>query len=104
MELITPAVEGTLAAMRGCHKHGVKRIVITSSAAAVYKGSDAKKTTFNRDDWTDVKAKGVTAYEKSKTLAEKAAWDFVANLPEDQKFEVVTINPGLVFWTKPQQR
>ena len=46
-------------------------------------------------DWTDLSV--ATAYEKSKTLAEKAAWDFIGQLPEADRFEVVTINPGLVL-------
>lgn len=83
MELITPAVDGTLAAMRGCQKHGVKRIVITSSCVAIYKPTDKTKTNYNRDDWTDPNRPGVNAYEKSKVMAEKAAWDFLAALPED---------------------
>ena len=97
MELITPAVNGTLAAMKGCKKHGVKRIVITSSVAAIYKPTDLKQTSFSRNDWTDVKSKAVGAYEKSKTLAEKAAWDFLEALPENERFELVTVNPGLVL-------
>lgn len=52
---------------------------------------------FTADDWTDPSQKRVGAYEKSKTLAEKAAWEFVEKLPEDEKFELVCINPGLVL-------
>lgn len=94
-ELIKPAVEGTLGALRAAHKYRVKRVVITSSVAAIYRSADKAKTTFTTDDWTDLKI--ASAYEKSKTMAEKAGWDFVASLPEDERFEFVTVNPGLVL-------
>ena len=94
-ELIKPAVEGTLAAMKGALKHKCSRVVITSSVAAIYKSTDKKKTHFTDEDWTDLSV--ATAYEKSKTQAEKAAWDFLANLKEEDRFEVVTINPGLIL-------
>ena len=96
-ELIKPAVEGTLAAMRGALKHGVTRVVITSSVVSIYKNKDAKKTHFSVEDWTDLTLKSNSAYEKSKTMAEKAGWDFLAALPENERFEFVTINPGLVL-------
>ena len=53
------------------------------------------KEIYTEDDWTDVTAVG--AYEKSKTLAEKAAWEFVHSLPEAERFELVTINPVLIM-------
>ena len=95
--MIKPAVEGTLAALKGAQKHKAKRVVVTSSVAAIWKTSDEKQTHFTHDDWTDATSKRVGAYEKSKTLAEKAAWDFVKALPDDEKFELVCINPGLVL-------
>jgi dihydroflavonol-4-reductase len=49
---------------------------------------------YTESDWTDIKVVGPA--EKSKTLAEKAAWDYLHGLPEIERFEVVTINPGLV--------
>lgn len=69
-DLIIPAVEGTLAALKGAQKYKCKRVVVTSSVAAIWKTSDKKQINFNTDDWTDVKQKRVGAYEKSKTLAE----------------------------------
>lgn len=77
--LIKPAVEGTLAVMKAAQLNKVKRVVITSSVAAIYKPSNSGQTKFSEKDWTDVRI--ATAYEKSKTLAESAAWDFVSNLP-----------------------
>ena len=81
--------------MRAAHKYKVQRVVITSSVAAIYRNADKKKTHFTVEDWTDLKI--ASAYEKSKTMAEKAGWDFLANLPENERFEFVTINPGLVL-------
>ena len=99
-ELIKPAVEGTLAAMKACRASKVKRIVITSSCAAVYLCEDIDRPDediFTEENWTDVASPGGSQpYTKSKTLAEKAAWDYLKELPEDEKFEVVTINPSLV--------
>jgi dihydroflavonol-4-reductase len=74
--LIKPAVEGTLAVMRAAHKYKVKRVVITSSVAAILgQREENRKEIYTEEDWTDVTQ--VSAYMKSKTLAEKAAWDFL---------------------------
>ena len=93
-DLIKPAVQGTLACMKGGHANKVERIVITSSVVAIF-ATDKSKTHFTVEDWTDPTI--ARPYEKSKTLAEKAAWDFLAALPEEERFECVTINPGLVI-------
>jgi nucleoside-diphosphate-sugar epimerase len=93
--LIKPAVEGTMSVMRAAHKNKVKRVVITSSVVAIYLSADKKKLNFTVDDWTDLKT--APAYDKSKTMAEKAAWDFQASLPEEERFEIVTICPGMVL-------
>ncbi|KAH9366324.1 hypothetical protein HPB48_006224 [Haemaphysalis longicornis] len=76
----------------------VKRVVVTSSLLAVHGEVDTPaEREFDEDDWTDVEFKGVDAYTKSKVLAEKAAWEFVDTLPAEKRFELATINPGLVF-------
>ena len=93
--LIKPAVNGTVAVMKAAHINKVKRVVITSSVAAIYITADKSKKFFNENDWTDTKI--ATAYERSKTFAEKAAWEFIDNLPDDEKFDLVTINPGMVL-------
>jgi len=93
-DLIKPAVEGTMAVVKAAKQNGVKRVVITSSVAAIYKSKDKKKKEFTIEDWTDCSI--AQPYEKSKTMAEKAAWDFQASLPEEERFEIVTINPGFV--------
>jgi len=95
-KLITPAVEGTLSVMRACKDHGVRRCVITSSIGSVmYRARPADL--FNESHWTELNDPGITVYTKSKMLAEKAAWDFQASLPEAERFEIVTILPGFVL-------
>lgn len=95
-ELIRPAVEGTMAVIRAVHKYKVKRVVVTSSVAAVmYQSPKNMKVENSENDWTDTTSCG--AYEKSKTLAEKAAWDYLHGLPEEERFELVVINPSLIL-------
>ncbi|MFM1952057.1 MAG: hypothetical protein RJA33_851 [Actinomycetota bacterium] len=96
-ELIRPAVEGTLRALKAAKKAGVKRVVLTSSVAAIY-GSDLPedKAAFDESMWSDVSHPvGRVAYTKSKTLAEKAAWDFIKGDAPDMN--LTTINPVLVL-------
>lgn len=95
--VIRPAVDGTVAVMKGCHGAKVKRLVLTSSVVSIWGSPDTKKKNFTPDDWSDTNWKGLDAYSKSKTLAERAAWDFLANLPDAERFELATINPGLIF-------
>lgn len=95
-DLVRPAVEGTLRALRAAHKAGVRRVILTSSVAAIY-GNDlpAGKTEFDETMWSDPNhVVGRVAYTKSKTLAEKAAWDYIA--AEAPELELTTINPVLV--------
>jgi dihydroflavonol-4-reductase len=81
-ELVKPAVDGTLAVLRACHKHKVKRVVITSSLAAISFGHEPEEPVYNEGHWSNIeflKEKGLDfcgGYILSKTLAEKAAWDF----------------------------
>jgi dihydroflavonol-4-reductase len=96
-ELIRPAVDGTLRALRAAKKAGVNRVILTSSNAAVF-GRDLPKGAkeFDETMWTDVDHPiGRAAYRKSKTLAERAAWDFVKN--EAPNMALTTINPSLVI-------
>lgn len=94
-DLIAPAVEGTLRALKAAQDAGVKRMILTSSVVAI-SGSDLPqgKTAYDEDSWTNETDPGTSAYAKSKTLAEKAAWDFVKSTAPDIK--LTTINPGLV--------
>lgn len=94
--LIKPAVEGTLRALKAAKKAGIKRLVLTSSTVAMHGGKEGL-IKINQDSWTDVNAKNVTAYIKSKTLAEKSAWDFIKNQTGNTKLELVVVNPGPIY-------
>ena len=91
-DLINPAVQGTQRALRFAYAAGVRRAVVTSSIVAVF--DETKRGVQDESDWCDLKAKGTTAYAMSKTLAEKAAWDFVTSAPD---MALTCINPGLVL-------
>lgn len=93
-DLIIPAREGSLRVLKAAHRAGVKRVVLTSSIAAMIAGHDRQSKIFNEADWSNVNG-SVDAYAKSKTLAEKAAWTFV-NQP-DVNLELAAINPSLVL-------
>jgi nucleoside-diphosphate-sugar epimerase len=94
-ELIVPAREGTLRVLRASRDAGVKRVVLTSSFAAIGYGHEEQKAPFNEVDWTDPNGHDVQPYTKSKTLAERAAWDFIAK--EGGKLELSVVNPVGVF-------
>ena len=95
-ELIMPAREGALRVLRASRGAGVRRVVQTSSFAAVGYGHAQMERAFNEHDWTIVDGPGLTAYAKSKTLAERAAWDFMAR--EGGDMELAVINPvGVVL-------
>ena len=88
-DFVVPAVNGVLFVLRAAKKAGVKRVVLTSAFGAVGYGTD-KKTPYTENDWTDLNAK-IPFYQKSKTLAEKAAWAYVAG--EGKGLELSTVNP-----------
>jgi nucleoside-diphosphate-sugar epimerase len=94
-ELIVPAREGTLRVLRASRDAGVKRVVQTSSFAAIGYGHPERKTPFDETTWTDPNAGDVQPYTKSKTLAERAAWDFIAR--EGGNLELAVVNPVGVF-------
>jgi nucleoside-diphosphate-sugar epimerase len=97
-ELIVPAREGTLRVLRAARDAGVKRVVMTSSFAAIGYGHEARTTPFDETNWSNVNGEGNgnrIAYSKSKTLAERAAWDFIAK--EGGNLELSVINPVAVF-------
>ena len=73
-DLIMPARDGTLRVLRAARDHGVKRVVLTSSFAAIGYGDAPQDHIFTEDDWTPIDAPN-QAYIKSKTIAERAAWD-----------------------------
>jgi len=94
-EMIKPAVNGTLLALKAAKHAGVKRVVLTSSMAAIM--GNKKSGTMRPEDWADVSEPKMSTYFKSKTLAEKAAWEFVNAQTGDDKLELTVINPGGVF-------
>ncbi|HTV42173.1 MAG TPA: aldehyde reductase [Candidatus Sulfotelmatobacter sp.] len=94
-ELIVPAREGTLRVLRAARNAGVKRVVLTSSFGAIGYGHTPRNTPFDEKDWTDPQANDVMPYIKSKTFAERAAWDFMAK--EGGKLELAVVNPVAVL-------
>ncbi|MDP9035624.1 MAG: aldehyde reductase [Myxococcota bacterium] len=94
-ELILPAREGTLRVLRAARDAGIRRLVLTSSFAAIGYGHRAQEGPFSEESWTDPGGPGVSAYAKSKTLAERAAWDFMAR--EGGALELAVVNPVAVF-------
>lgn len=94
-ELIVPAREGALRALRFAKDAGVTRFVMTSSVAAVAYGHAREKERFTESDWTQPDSPDAYAYVKSKTIAERAARDWVAAHAADMEF--VTVNPSLVL-------
>ena len=100
-DLIRPAKEGTLRVLRAASENGVKRVVLTSSVAAIAAGHPDSKTHFDESDWSLPDSPTIESYPKSKTLAESAAWDFMKNLPQGHPLELAVINPGLVLGPLP---
>ncbi len=98
-DLIIPAREGTLRVLQAAAENKVARVVLTSSIAAIAYGHPEEKTRFNESDWSVADSPSISAYAKSKTLAERAAWDFVKGL--ENGMELVTINPGLILGPLP---
>jgi nucleoside-diphosphate-sugar epimerase len=94
-ELIVPAREGALRVLRAARDAGVTRVVLTSSFAAIGYGHPPQAAPFDETSWTDLDGEGVHAYVKSKTLAERAAWDFIAR--EGGALELSVVNPVGVF-------
>ncbi len=91
-DLIRPAVDGTLRALRAAKFAGVTRVVLTSSTVAVLGGHDAGVK--DENNWFDPDAPDATPYARSKTLAERAAWAFVKD--EASEIALTVINPGFI--------
>ena len=91
---VKPAVAGVKRAMKFAKKHNVKKVVLTSSVAAIFETLESKSY-YDESDWSDPDIPAISHYAKSKTLAEKTAWEFVEN--ENHPFELTVINPALVI-------
>jgi len=95
-ELIIPARDGALRALRSAAKAGVKRVVMTSSMAAIAYGHERDADyIYDENDWSNLDG-NISAYLKSKTIAEQAAWDFIKS-DEAGGMELSVINPGAVL-------
>lgn len=91
---VRPAVEGNLRVLRAARNAGVRRVVLTSAFGAVGMGHRPKGRPFDETDWSDLTA-DVPPYQKSKTLSERAAWDFIRT--EGKELELSAINPTAVL-------
>jgi nucleoside-diphosphate-sugar epimerase len=94
-ELIVPARDGTLRILHAAREARVERVVLTSSFVAIGYGQKPRVAPFDERDWTDLNGPSLTAYAKSKTIAERAAWDFIAS--EGNGLELSVINPVGIF-------
>lgn len=95
-DLIVPARDGALRALKAAARAGVKRSVMTSSIAAIAYGTDNDQDhIYTEDDWSDCDG-GIGAYAKSKTIAEREAWNFMKT-PGAGAMELAVINPGAVM-------
>ena len=93
-EIIRPAHEGLMRAIKSSVRNKIKRFVMTSSFSAI--GYGHVKDVFDESHWTDTTQK-IGAYNKSKAIAEKAMWDYLDSLKDEEKIEAVAINPTLVI-------
>lgn len=94
-EMIKPAVDGTLRVLKAARDAGVKRVVMTSNFGAVGYSHKDKTALITEESWTNPNEKGLSAYNKSKVLAERAAWDFIKTAGGD--LELSVINPMGIF-------
>jgi dihydroflavonol-4-reductase len=94
-EMIMPARDGTLRVLRAARAAGVRRVVMTSSFGAIGYGHSPRSQPFTEKDWSNVNGPDVSAYIKSKIIAERAAWDFIER--EGGTLELTVINPTGIF-------
>jgi len=94
-EMIRPAVDGTLRVLKAARDAGVKRVVMTSNFGAVGYSHKEPKIPITEAEWTDPNEKGLSSYNKSKVMAERAAWDFMQR--EGGNLELSVINPVGIF-------
>ncbi len=95
-ELVRPARDGTLRVLKAARDAAVKRVVMTSSISAIIYGRGAREKPFTEEDWTDeTNRRDTSPYDRAKTIAERAAWAWLA--AEGGGLELVAVNPGLVL-------
>src|SRR6516165_5932377 len=93
-ELIVPARDGALRVLKAARDAQVRRVVLTSSCGAIYYGHPPQAAPFDETSWTNTNGE-MSAYVRSKAIAERAAWDFMA--AEGGDLELSTINPAGIF-------
>ncbi|HEY7284489.1 MAG TPA: aldehyde reductase [Vicinamibacterales bacterium] len=94
-ELIVPARDGVLRVLKAARTAGVKRLVLTSTCGAIYYGYPPQTAPFDERSWTNIDGGEISAYVKSKAIAERAAWDFMA--AEGGSLELAVVNPSGIF-------
>ena len=94
-ELIVPARDGVLRVLKAARDGGVTRVVFTSTCGAIYYGHPPQTQPFDETSWTNIDGGEMSAYVKSKAIAERAAWDFMAK--EGGALELATVNPAGIF-------
>jgi len=94
-ELIVPARDGALRVLKASRDAMVKRVVLTSSCGAVYYGHPPQRAPFDETSWTDIDGGEMSAYVKSKAIAERAAWSFMAE--EGGALQLSVVNPAGIF-------
>ncbi|EYC42329.1 hypothetical protein Y032_0535g3089 [Ancylostoma ceylanicum] len=95
---IKTAVDGTLHVLRAASMEpSVKKVVLTSSCSAVNDGHSNDSRVFDETCWTDLDSPNVDNYAKSKTMAEKAAWDFWSTLDPSNRFALTVLNPTFII-------
>ena len=95
-DLVRPARDGTLRVLKAARDARIKRVVMTSSISAIICGGGVREQPFTEEDWTDeTNRRDTSPYDRAKTLAERAAWAWLA--AEGGGLELVTVNPSLVL-------
>jgi dihydroflavonol-4-reductase len=94
-ELIVPARDGVLRVLKAARDGKVKRVVFTSTCGAIYYGHPPQTAPFDETSWTNINGGDMSAYVKSKAIAERAAWDFMA--AEGRDLELSVVNPAGIF-------
>jgi nucleoside-diphosphate-sugar epimerase len=94
-EIIGPARDGALRVLSAARAAGVKRVVLTSSFAAIGYGHPPRTEPFTEEDWTPLDGRDTSAYVKSKVIAERAAWAFIAS--EGAPMQLTVVNPVAVL-------
>ncbi|HCD07423.1 aldehyde reductase [Companilactobacillus crustorum] len=90
-EMIRPAINGVIRVLKAARDNQVKRVVMTSAYGAIFAGHKNRKTPYTEKDWSNLSEKHIHPYQKSKTMSEIAAWDFIKK--EGQGLEFSTVNP-----------